>query len=675
MKKVININFQGQVIAIEETAYDILKKYIQSLKNYFSREEGGDEIVNDIENRIAELFGNRLKLGINCITNEDVEAIINSIGRPEDFDTEYEESVNNDTHAYGNTGKEESYDGYSKHSQEESRSLYRNSNDKIIGGVGSGLANYFKTDPVWIRLIFLLFFAVLFWVYIILWIVLKGKPLETKLTRRVYRNPADRYIGGVCGGIAAYFKIDSWIPRLIFLLPLFINVFGVLSFFPLWHFIGDTSFNWNINGGVVLLYFVLMVIVPEAKSVKQKLEMMGEDEYIKSIRERVNDNLANTKSRSENYNTTINNNIDSKEETHSVSSNLLHSKEEIRPVSSNLHSKDEIHSDSSQINMKKMPPEPPVNAPISERSANNGSRSGCLNLIILLIKVAFFTFVGIIALSMLAVFAGLLLAGTQLLPLKSLFIAPGLETTLLITSLSLLILVPVVAIIIWIVRRVVKAKSLPVIGVTATILWLTGVVLSIILLVKVVDKFSVESSSELTLMITPPTSDKLYVEMEPYRQDYAEFKLGFGFDNEIDELPFTNIDGDSLLFRDVNIHVRQSNDSLFNVRLISAINGRTLREGSEDIKKFSYNVVQNDSILLLPEFLSVPINQGFRNQSITVEIAVPAGKSVEVSDALREYRNNEPPSVARKRIRSYASSYTPYVPASLPEIENKTDSL
>ena len=123
MKKVININFQGQVIAIEETAYDILKKYIQSLKNYFSREEGGDEIVNDIENRIAELFGNRLKLGINCITNEDVEAIINSIGRPEDFDTEYEESVNNDTHAYGNTGKEESYDGYSKHSQEESRSL------------------------------------------------------------------------------------------------------------------------------------------------------------------------------------------------------------------------------------------------------------------------------------------------------------------------------------------------------------------------------------------------------------------------------------------------------------------------------------------------------------------------------------------------------------------------
>ncbi len=81
MKKVININFQGQVIAIEETAYEILRRYIESLQRYFSQEEGGDEIVNDIECRIAELFGNRLKHGINCITDEDVEAVISSIGR------------------------------------------------------------------------------------------------------------------------------------------------------------------------------------------------------------------------------------------------------------------------------------------------------------------------------------------------------------------------------------------------------------------------------------------------------------------------------------------------------------------------------------------------------------------------------------------------------------------
>ena len=71
----------------------------------------------------------------------------------------------------------------------------------------------------------------------------------------------------------------------------------------------------------------------------------------------------------------------------------------------------------------------------------------------------------------------------------------------------------------------------------------------------------------------------------------------------------------------------------------------------------------------------MPKSQGFRNQSVTVEIAVPAGKSIEVSDVLSEYRNNEPPSVARKRIRSYNSSYTPYVPASLSEKEKSKDIL
>ncbi|HPD86354.1 MAG TPA: PspC family transcriptional regulator, partial [Proteiniphilum sp.] len=93
MKKVININFQGQVIAIEETAYEMLKQYIERLTRFFAREEGGDEIVNDIECRIAELFGNRLKHGINCITDEDVASIITSIGQPEDFDSDYEEAA------------------------------------------------------------------------------------------------------------------------------------------------------------------------------------------------------------------------------------------------------------------------------------------------------------------------------------------------------------------------------------------------------------------------------------------------------------------------------------------------------------------------------------------------------------------------------------------------------
>ena len=61
MKKVININFQGRVIPIEDSAYDILKQYVDSLRKFFAKEEGGDEIINDIEGRIAELFSESLK--------------------------------------------------------------------------------------------------------------------------------------------------------------------------------------------------------------------------------------------------------------------------------------------------------------------------------------------------------------------------------------------------------------------------------------------------------------------------------------------------------------------------------------------------------------------------------------------------------------------------------------
>ena len=60
MKKVININFQGRVVPIEESAYDILRKYVDSLTKFFANEEGSEEIINDIEGRIAELFGEAL---------------------------------------------------------------------------------------------------------------------------------------------------------------------------------------------------------------------------------------------------------------------------------------------------------------------------------------------------------------------------------------------------------------------------------------------------------------------------------------------------------------------------------------------------------------------------------------------------------------------------------------
>lgn len=627
MKKVININFQGQVIAIEETAYEVLKQYIGSLKIYFSREEGGEEIVNDIESRIAELFGNRLKHGINCITHDDVDAIIGSIGRPQDFDSDYEEAAA--APEQGSTP--DPTHGGAFRDTSESRSLFRNSGDKIIGGVCSGLAHYFKTDPVFIRALFVLFFGILFWVYIVLWIVIKPKVLESNVSKRLYRNPNDRYIGGVCGGIAAYFRIDAWIPRVLFLVPFIVNMIGIFSFFPLHRIFDRVDFNWNLNFSVVVVYVILWAIIPVAKTVKQKLEMMGEEDYIRSIREKVTDNVTGTKS------------------AYSAAG--------------------DPNEDRNRVGgMPPEPPKPPFSGRHTAATASQPERSGCLNAIVLLLKIVFFSFMGIFLLALISVFVGLLVTGTHLTPLKSLFIDPGYETSLLWTVLGLLFLVPVISVITWIIRRATKAKSRPVIGVIASLFWIGGLVVSVILGVRIADKYSVESSGERTVPIVPIASAKMIVEMQPYTEDYTEFKTGYGPGAKFDGLPYTTVNKDSLLFNKINLQIGKSSDSLFHVRVISAIHGNDLRSAKANIAQFSYEIVQKDSLLLLPEFLSVPMEQGFRNQSITVEISVPAGKTIEMSESLREYKDNRPPAVARKRIRK-SSGNTNYTPVELPAQE------
>ncbi|MFY8003774.1 MAG: PspC domain-containing protein, partial [Chitinophagaceae bacterium] len=164
MKKVININFQGRVVPIEETAYEMLQQYVDSLRRYFANEEGKDEIINDIESRIAELFAEVLKKGSTCISDVDVNNIIASMGRPEDFDGE-EENVK--TQLGGNTQQQQTNTQFI---YGDSRKLFRDENHKILGGVCSGIANYFGIDPIIIRIIAILTFGIVFIPYLILWV-------------------------------------------------------------------------------------------------------------------------------------------------------------------------------------------------------------------------------------------------------------------------------------------------------------------------------------------------------------------------------------------------------------------------------------------------------------------------------------------------------------------------
>lgn len=170
MQRILQINIAGRIIPIEEDAYQLLKNYIGSLTRQFMGEQGHDEIILDIEHRIAELFFARLNSGAPAIDRADVQKVIETLGAANEL---------NDTANYGssqaNAATSPNTPVVYNPPYQESRRLYRNTNDKILGGVCSGIAAYFDIDPVIVRLIFAgsLFIAgVGFLTYILAWIII-----------------------------------------------------------------------------------------------------------------------------------------------------------------------------------------------------------------------------------------------------------------------------------------------------------------------------------------------------------------------------------------------------------------------------------------------------------------------------------------------------------------------
>jgi len=159
MNKTIIININGFVFHIEEDAYEILKSYMTDVKRHFLNSADSHEITTDIENRIAEMFTEILaRDNKQAIVEQDVNAVIEQMGKVEDF--EYPEDGQN----FNNAGP----------FNRGTRTLFRDGDDHLLGGVCAGLANYFDIQAVWVRLAFFIsfmFFGVGFFLYIILWIV------------------------------------------------------------------------------------------------------------------------------------------------------------------------------------------------------------------------------------------------------------------------------------------------------------------------------------------------------------------------------------------------------------------------------------------------------------------------------------------------------------------------
>jgi len=260
MKKNLNINIGSRVFNIDEDAYDLLSKYLESIKKYFEKINIDEDISNDIENRISEKFNSILK-NRESLNIDDINNIIKEMGTLDDFKEAYNDF---DTNDFSNQNNESKTTGKGKR-------IYRNTSDKVIAGVASGLANYFSVDPIIFRLIFIvsLFTGFGLIAYIIFWIGIpandSGKINENK---RLYRDGDNEILGGVAYGLGNYFGIDPALVRVIFILSIFIGGFGILA------------------------YLILWVSIPEAKTVGEKMNMKGYPLTLENIEKFIKEKLS-----------------------------------------------------------------------------------------------------------------------------------------------------------------------------------------------------------------------------------------------------------------------------------------------------------------------------------------------------------------------------------------------
>lgn len=273
MKKNISINISGIIFHIEEDGYESLKKYLDSINKYFSTFEDSSEILADIESRIAEIFLSRLNEEKQVITAEDVNTLKATMGSVSDFKAAEEDREEKQT-----TGAEEqpadaepasTSGGYT---YTPPKQLRRDQKRKILGGVCAGLGNYFDIDPLWIRLLFaVLFFAygITLFIYAVMWIVVPGSYdlEEPAVSKKMFRDPERKVIGGVSGGVAAYLGIDIIAVRVLFIL-------------------------FTLAGGLGLfIYIVLWIILPEARTITDKMQMQGEPLTLSNIESTIKKNL------------------------------------------------------------------------------------------------------------------------------------------------------------------------------------------------------------------------------------------------------------------------------------------------------------------------------------------------------------------------------------------------
>ncbi|WP_430908066.1 PspC domain-containing protein [Maribacter sp. 2-571] len=479
MNKTVNINLANILFHIDEDAYNKMRRYLESVRRSFANTPGSDEILADIEARIAELFHEKLENERQVITQKEVDEVITIMGQPEDYMVD-----------------EDIFDDNPKQSAQSApnrvKKLYRDTEQKYVAGVSSGLAHYLGIDPLWVRL---------------LWILLT---------------------------------------------------------------VGS-------GGGFILLYGLLWILIPEAATTAQKLDMRGEAVNISNIERKVKEGF------------------------------------------------DDVTEKIKSVDYDK----------VGNRVKNSGKTFfDTLGDIIMFLFKIFGKFIGIIlivtgASVIIGMFIGMLTVGTLdwiHLPGVDSIMADVTQSPVWLLSLLLFFAVGIPFFFLLYLGLKILVTNLKSIGNIAKFsllgLWLLSVISLVVMGVREAASHAFEGTVKTENSYTLPASDTLRLSLTS--TDLWDKREQI----RMDDLVKTYTDeGDAILLSDdLRFRIRKSRDSMVHIQIRKEANGASVSEARETAStiNYDYEVIGNE--LRFDSFLTATEQFKFKGQQVRVDIYIPQGR-------------------------------------------------
>jgi len=357
-----------------------------------------------------------------------------------------------------------------------------------------------------------------------------------------------------------------------------------LSFVFRWKNFGFGDFpdfiNFSFSPGALIVYIILWLVLPEASSTAEKLEMKGEKVDIDSIKTSVKQEMKGVQKRAEKFG------------------------EEVKTFAEGKGQQ--------------------MGSEIKTAVKRGGTSLG--DVIVILVKAFVYFIIGCVSIAMVVALFGVAIASIGIFPLKDFVLTEGWQNAFAWGTLLFFIAVPVIGVITWIIRRLAKMKrNSKVLTASFISLWILGWVCFTCLLASVTKDFkTINNIAEQEVTLTNADVAKLEVTTNSPEKKLYRYR-SFNFQ------PFEGIEDDTAYIKNIEVKIVKSPNDLFKVTMAKMANGRTRRYADTLANLIQFNAMQRDSLLVLDKGIAINTTDKFRNQRVVITVYVPVGKQIKIN--------------------------------------------